>query len=121
MQVGLPVKQVRRYSLMRIKFSVVAMVLLLCGKAVAVFIAWSQSAELNQSLFEQIQRGAALEAAQRKTKVLNGGTPIYPEGWLSQRRWEDESPDLSALVVPGTSASRSDITRSVMNVQDTNW
>ena len=42
------------------------------------------------ALAGEILRAAEIEARRRPTLVATGRTPIYPEGWLSQRRWEDE-------------------------------
>lgn len=42
------------------------------------------------ALADLIMRAAAIEARRRSTLVAAGRTPIYPEGWLSQRRFEDE-------------------------------
>ena len=42
------------------------------------------------ALADEILRAADIEARRRPTLVATGRTPIYPEGWLSQRRWEDE-------------------------------
>ena len=50
----------------------------------------------NNSLFQTILAGASLEATQRPARVQAGGTPIYAQGWLTGRRWEDEAPDLPA-------------------------
>jgi len=70
------------------------------GKALAadawLEIGWSDSPESNEALFQQILTAARFEAQQRPFKVQRGITAIYPEGWLSQRRWEDESADLAA-------------------------
>ncbi len=60
-------------------------------------IVWSKSPEENQNQFEQIIRAATAEAEQRPALINNNRTPIYPEGWLSQRRWEDETPDLQTM------------------------
>ena len=57
-------------------------------------------------LADSIMRAAAIEARRRPTLLATGRTPIYPEGWLSQRRFEDEgllswgvwSPDEQAFV-----------------------
>ena len=43
-----------------------------------------------EALADSIMRAAAIEAKRRPTLVSTGRTPIYPEGWLSQRRFEDE-------------------------------
>ena len=42
------------------------------------------------ALAGEILRAAEIEAGRRSVLVAMGRTPIYPEGWLSQRRWEDE-------------------------------
>lgn len=42
------------------------------------------------SILDQIIAAAKLEAAKRQSLVDQGRTPIYPQGWLSGRRWEDE-------------------------------
>lgn len=41
------------------------------------------------AVFQDILAGAAKEAAERPGKIKKGLTPIYPQGWLSGRRWED--------------------------------
>ena len=59
-----------------------------------------------EALADSIMRAAAIEAKRRPTLLATGRTPIYPEGWLSQRRFEDEgllswgvwSPDEQAFV-----------------------
>ena len=59
-----------------------------------------------EALADSIMRAAAIEARRRPTLLATGRTPIYPEGWLSQRRFEDEgllswgvwSPDEQAFV-----------------------
>lgn len=43
-----------------------------------------------EALAGEILRAAEIEARRRPTLVATGRTPMYPEGWLSQRRWEDE-------------------------------
>lgn len=43
-----------------------------------------------ETLAGEILRAAEIEARRRPTLVATGRTPIYPQGWLSQRRWEDE-------------------------------
>lgn len=37
-----------------------------------------------------VMRGAAKEAQRRPHLIADGQTPIYAQGWLSQRRYEDE-------------------------------
>jgi|GEM_PF-1531576 len=85
-------------------------------------IQWTSSSIDNRTLFDQILLGAKLEAAQRPAKIAAKQTPIYAEGWISSRRWEDEQADLAAnAVVAGVKSNRSEVTASVMNVHDTNW
>lgn len=55
----------------------------------AVGAAAGRDADL-EALAGEILRAAALEAKRRPALVATGRTPIYPEGWLSQRRFEDE-------------------------------
>lgn len=43
-----------------------------------------------EALADSIMQAAAIEAKRRPKIVASGRTPIYPEGWLSQRRFEDE-------------------------------
>lgn len=43
-----------------------------------------------EALADKILRAAEIEARRRQTFVASSRTPIYPEGWLSQRRFEDE-------------------------------
>lgn len=58
------------------------------GKASAAD-AWHEL-EVNKVMFEDIIRGALKENSRRKMLIDKGRTPIFPEGWLRQRRWEDE-------------------------------
>ncbi len=55
-------------------------------------IRWSQSAEENRTLFEQIVSAAKIESANRKAIRARDPThkPKWAEGWLSASRWEDE-------------------------------
>jgi len=46
--------------------------------------------ELTDDLFDQILRAAKAWATARPYELANGKTPIYPQGWLTGRRWEDE-------------------------------
>lgn len=58
------------------------------GKAEAAD-AWLDIPKLTDSLVLEICRAARLTAKERRTLVLQGRTPIYPQGWISGRRWED--------------------------------
>lgn len=53
---------------------------------------------LDDALFETIIRSAKVTAAMRPSEIAAGKTPIYPQGWLTGRRWEDE-----AYLPPGNS------------------
>ena len=46
--------------------------------------------ELDDDLFDVIIRSAKACAIARPHEITAGRTPIYPQGWLSGRRWEDE-------------------------------
>jgi len=54
---------------------------------------WYDIKRLDQSLFDKILAGAQREAARRPGLRKNGRTPKYAQGWLTERRWEDELPD----------------------------
>jgi hypothetical protein len=62
------------------------------GKAQAAD-AWMDIPELTNALVQQIIAAAGREAAARTDIVAAGRTPIYPQGWISGRRWEDEAGD----------------------------
>ena len=64
------------------------------GKAPAMK-AWSRIKGLTPDLVELIIAGAQRYAAGRAAIIERGGTPKMAEGWLNDRRWEDEA------VVPG--------------------
>lgn len=53
--------------------------------------AWLDIPELTNALVDRIIIAAEAEAANRKTIIDRGLTPIYAQGWLSGRRWEDEA------------------------------
>lgn len=53
--------------------------------------AWLDIPELTNALVDRIIIAAETEAANRKTVIERGLTPIYAQGWLSGRRWEDEA------------------------------
>ena len=60
------------------------------GKAPAMK-AWSRIKGLTPDLVELIIAGAQRYAAGRAAIVERGGTPKMAEGWLNDRRWEDET------------------------------
>lgn len=51
--------------------------------------AWHEIPTLNNPLVETICAAAGREANSRPEKMKKGLTPIYAEGWLRRRRWED--------------------------------
>jgi hypothetical protein len=59
------------------------------GKAHAAD-AWLDIPELTNGLVLQIIAAAEREAAARPDIAAAGRVPIYPQGWISGRRWEDE-------------------------------
>jgi len=46
--------------------------------------------ELDDDLLDTILRSAKTAAMLRPQEIAAGKTPIYPQGWLTGRRWEDE-------------------------------
>lgn len=64
------------------------------AKAMASWMAICSAAEkagedLN-ALADRIVDAAKIEAKRRVSVIARNGTPMYPQGWLSQRRFEDE-------------------------------
>jgi len=59
------------------------------GKAAAAD-AWLKIPELTKTLVEQIILAAKNEAALRSEVIEKGSTPKWPEGWITDKRWEDE-------------------------------
>lgn len=59
------------------------------GRAEAID-AWAAIPQLTDALMEQILSAARKEAERRPEVVSAGRTPIYAQGWISGRRWEDE-------------------------------
>jgi len=52
--------------------------------------AWASIPTLTDSLVDQICEAARMEAAQRPALEAQGRTPKWAQGWLSERRWEDD-------------------------------
>lgn len=81
----------------------------------------------NRKLVNQILRAAAVEASQRPAKLQANLTPIYAEGWLTARRWEDEVPDMRAAQqnrLSGPSEVQTDrqkVRAALQNITDTDW
>lgn len=52
--------------------------------------AWASIPTLTDSLVDQICEAARKEAAQRPALEAQGRTPKWAQGWLNERRWEDD-------------------------------
>lgn len=64
--------------------------------------AWRKIKGLDKQLAETIIAGARFYAQQRADILARKGTPKMAEGWLNDRRWEDEG-----VVVPGSGPTMS--------------
>ncbi len=60
------------------------------GKADAAD-SWIDIPQLTDTLVNEIYEAAKVEAKNRSKIISEGRTPIFPQGWLTARRWEDES------------------------------
>jgi hypothetical protein len=54
---------------------------------------WIDIPQLTDKLVGEICEAAKKEAQNRPAKIANGQTPIFAQGWLTARRWEDEEID----------------------------
>jgi hypothetical protein len=59
------------------------------GKAAAAD-SWFKIKPLTNSIVKQINQAARMEAEKRPSLREQGQSPKWPQGWLSERRWEDE-------------------------------
>ena len=59
------------------------------GKADAAD-SWYDIPQLTNELVNKICESAKAEANNRSKLISDGRTPIFPQGWLTARRWEDE-------------------------------
>ncbi len=64
------------------------------GKADAAD-SWLDIPQLTDKLVNEICESAKIESSNRGKLISDGRTPIFPQGWLTARRWEDESVALS--------------------------
>ena len=62
--------------------------------------AWCRIPRLDLVLAEAIIQAAMVYAAARPALVERGGTPKMAEGWLNDRRWEDEAPAVAGGGAP---------------------
>jgi len=60
------------------------------GKAAAAD-SWIKIPQLTNSLVDQICEAAKIEALRRPEIIKRGATPKWAQGWITERRWEDES------------------------------
>ena len=51
---------------------------------------WGKIVGYGDALFAQILAGAERDAAARPELIESGGTPKMAQGWITDRRWEDE-------------------------------
>lgn len=51
---------------------------------------WLDTAQLTDSLVDEIVKAAEVEAANRPALIAAGRTPKYAQGWITARRWEDD-------------------------------
>lgn len=65
------------------------------GKADAAD-SWLAIPTLTSALVKQICDAAKVESSNRSKIIANGATPIFPQGWLTARRWEDEQTPLTS-------------------------
>lgn len=68
--------------------------------------AWLAIKDYTPELYEKIIKAAKSEAQNRPALLTNNRTPKWAQGWITERRWEDEPPSvqLAVTVVPAESA-----------------
>lgn len=76
--------------------------------------AWLKIKGLDRKLMETIIAGARRYASQRQAILANKGTPKMAQGWLSDRRWEDED----AVAMPETAASSPELDAAFARVME---
>lgn len=59
--------------------------------------AWADIPNMTEALAAKICEAARREAALRPQYTARGRTPKYPQGWLNDRRWEDDYDQREAL------------------------
>ena len=88
---------------------------------------WSKDKQANHALHDQIIFAAQREAQRRPGLMQRGRTPIYAEGWLTGRRWEDEETQEPTGVIhdvnPCRSAAerRAAVSRFTLDLDVANW
>ena len=59
--------------------------------------AWADISGMTEELAAKICEAARREAALRPQYTARGRTPKYPQGWLNDRRWEDDYDQREAM------------------------
>jgi len=78
--------------------------------------------ELDDDLFDTIIRSAKVCAQLRPGEIAAGKTPIYPQGWLTGRRWEDEIyPPTSRGLVVGNARQGETVDSTFERMTDRSW
>lgn len=62
--------------------------------------AWGKISGYDDALFVQILAGAKRDAAARPDLTARGITPKMAQGWITDRRWEDEIPPVTTPIGP---------------------
>lgn len=65
---------------------------------------WINIKPLTHSMFEKILEAAKVYSSIRSQMIADGKTPKMAQGWLSDKRWEDEAPKPLATTTPIQSA-----------------
>lgn len=76
--------------------------------------AWLDIPTLTGKLVNEICTAAKAEAANRPNIRAAGRTPIYAQGWITGRRWEDEDLGSSGQATPATPAPVYETEESIM-------
>ena len=80
--------------------------------------------DLDQQLFEEICKGAIQYQETRRQLLTNGSTPKMAQGWLNDRRWEDEPPTKEEDEVDHEALDRrreQDDAQAEANLKDPEW
>lgn len=56
--------------------------------------------KMNDDLFNKIIKGAKQYCIERKEIIKRGGTPKWAQGWLTDKRWEDEGESTKPKLIP---------------------
>jgi hypothetical protein len=78
---------------------------------------WNQI-KLTEHLFNTILNGAAREAQNRPIIISKGNTPKMAQGWLTEKRWEDEHEETTAKTEPKTLSQQMDESREQRHGMD---